>query len=375
MTRTLFLVALLLLEQSCQNSQPAQAPLLEVPVVEVQQRAVPIYQEFAGQTYGQSDIAIRARVNGWITGVHFKEGSEVKKGQLLYTMDPLQYQTKVDQAKGQLGAADANLANAEANLKRIRPLAEINAVSKRELDAAVAAFEAAKAQSAANRANVTNQSIELSYTRILSPIDGVIGLTKLREGDYVGSLSTAALTTVSDISRIRIRFSISEREYLRIQKVVQTQPDALAKSKEAQLILSDGSLFPEKGSLNFADREIDPATGTLTIQATFPNPGQLIRPGQFVRIKLILEEQSNALLIPQRAVIEMQGIFQVFVVDSDNKLAVRIVEAGQQVGNDWIINKGLSQGDRVALIGSVFIKPGSVIKPVAAEWPAKTQTN
>ncbi len=348
-----------------------QAPLVEVPVIKAQARDIPIYQEFVGQTYGESDIKLRARVDGWITGIHFKEGSKVKKGQLLYTIDPLQYQTEVDQARGQVAASEAALANADANLKRIRPLAEINAVSKRELDAAVASYDAAKAQRDANLANLSNQQIELGYTRIMSPIDGLIGISSVREGDYVNSLGSTIINTVSDIKNIRVRFSISEREFLRIQKMVAENSEAQKEVRETELILADNSVFPEKGRINFADRQIDPETGTLTIESIFPNPNGALIPGQFVRVKLILERRKGAILIPQRAVNEMQGTYQVFAVDKDDKLSVKMVEAGQQIGDEWIINSGLTEGERLALIGNMFIQPGSTIKPVEANSPKK----
>ncbi|MEQ8303356.1 MAG: efflux RND transporter periplasmic adaptor subunit [Cyclobacteriaceae bacterium] len=358
--------------QACENEKAAkEAPIVEVPVIQVQSQDVPIYQEFVGQTFGQSDIKIRSRVDGWITGIHFKEGSPVKKGQLLYSIDPLQYQTTVDQSKGQVAAAEAELANAEANLKRIRPLAEINAVSKRELDAAVASYEAAKAQRDANIANLANQRIELSYTKINSPIDGLIGISSLREGDYVSALGSSILNTVSDIRNIRVRFSISEREYLRIQRLLAENPNARKEVAKTHLTLADNTVYPETGVINFADRQIDPQTGTLTIESIFPNPNNVLIPGQFVRIKLVLEERKGAILVPQRAVNEVQGVYQVFAVDPENKLSVKMVNAGQQIGDEWIIDKGLSSGDRLAIIGNLFIQPGSTIKPVDANWPEK----
>jgi len=210
----------LIILQSCKDTEQKQMPVVDVPYIEVQQEDVPVYQEFVGQTFGASDIGIKSRVNGWVTVIHFQEGSLVKKGQLLYSVDPLQYQTKVDQATGQYAAAVANLANAEANLKRIRPLALSNAVSKRELDAAVAAYDAAKAQVDANQANVSNQKIELGYTKIYSPLDGIIGISEVGVGDYVSGTGSQLLTTVSKTTSIRVRFSISETEYLRIQRIL-----------------------------------------------------------------------------------------------------------------------------------------------------------
>jgi membrane fusion protein, multidrug efflux system len=365
-------VALLLLAylfMGCsKEKEAATAPVLEIQVSKVIQRDVPIYREFVGQVYGQSDIEIRTRVDGWITALSFKEGGSVKKGQLLYTIDPIQYQTKVDQARGQLAAAEATFVNADSNLKRIKPLAEINAVSKRDLDAALANFDASKAQVDAARANLENQKIELSYTRITSPIDGVIGISKMREGNYVGSLGPSGLlNTVSQIESLRVRFPIGEQDLLHIQKIRKENPEEAKKEIEAHLILADGSLYPHKGWVNTTDRQIDSETGTLTIQADFPNPEQNLRPGQFVRIRLIFENRKHALIVPQRAVTEMQGIFQVMTVTAENKLQAKIVQAGQQIGNEWIIDSGLEVTDRIALLGSQFIQPNTIVKPVAAD--------
>ncbi|NJN42230.1 MAG: efflux RND transporter periplasmic adaptor subunit [Flammeovirgaceae bacterium] len=346
-----------------EKTQPAE---VEVPVVTVQQRNVPIYREFVGQAYGESDIEIRSRVDGWITGMPFTEGGEVKKGQLLYTIDALPYQTEVDRAKGELAAAQADFANADANLKRIRPLAQINAVSQRELDAAQANYDATKSIVEAQKANVANQQIELGYTRVLSPINGIIGISNVREGDYVNSFNNGLLNTVSQIDKVRVRFPVSEIDVLKI-----TRDNIDRKDKKtavaAELILVDGSIYEHKGSVNFADRQIDPETGTLTIETKFPNPEGLLRPGQFVRVRVMYEERQNALIIPQRAVVESQGIYRVFTV-KDNKVVAKVVQAGLQVGNEWIIDSGLESTDQVAILGNIFIQPNSTIKPVKAEW-------
>lgn len=373
-TNVLLAIAWLGVLQGCKKEKESSAVFeFEVPVVQVQQRDIPIFREFVGQVYGESDIEIRARVDGWVTGMHFKEGNAVKKGQLLYTIDPLQYQTKVDQAKGQLAAAEATLANADANLKRIRPLAEINAVSKRELDAAVATFDASRAQVNAAKASLENQQIELSYTRITSPLNGIIGISKVREGNYVSSLGMSGfLNTVSAIENLRVRFPIGEQDILRIQKIRKDNPEMAAKKTEAKLILADGSVYQHTGIVNTADRQIDPETGTLTIQADFPNPEESIRPGQFVRVRLIFENRKNALIVPQRAVTEMQGIFQVMTVNADNILQAKIVQAGQQIGNEWIIDSGLDVNDRVALLGNQYIQPNTKVKPITTVTePAK----
>jgi membrane fusion protein (multidrug efflux system) len=354
---------------ACKKDKTAAAVVFEVPVLQVTQRDVPIYREFVGQVLGESDIELRARVDGWITGLHFTEGGAVKKGQLLYSIDPLPYRTKVDQARGQVASAEATLANADANLKRIRPLAAINAVSKRDLDAAVADYDVSKAQVEAAKANLENQRIELSYTQVTSPIDGVIGISKIQVGNYVSSLgANGLLNTVSKINSLRVRFPVGEQDLLRFQKISREHPDEKVLGLEAHLILADGSVFPGKGIVNTVDRQVDASTGTLTLQATFPNPDQTVRPGQFARVRLIFENRKNAIVIPQRAVTEMQGIFQVMTLTPDNKLQAKIVQAGQQIGDEWIIDSGLTATDKVALLGNQFIQANTVVKPVAANW-------
>jgi membrane fusion protein (multidrug efflux system) len=362
-------LAIVVFMTACKKEKQAAAVVFEVPVVQVAQRDVPIYREFVGQVLGESDIEIRARVDGWITGLHFTEGGAVKKGQLLYSIDPLPYQTKVDQARGQVASAEATLANADANLKRIRPLAAINAVSKRDLDAAVANFDVSKAQVEASKANLENQRIELGYTKVMAPIDGVIGISKIQVGNYVSSLGpNGHMNTVSDIRSLKIRFPVGELDILRFQKIRKDSPSENKKSAEAELILADGSIFPNKGIVNTVDRQVDPTTGTLTLQATFPNPDQTLRPGQFARIRLIFENRRNAIVIPQRAVIEMQGIFQVMTVTPENKLVAKIVQAGQQIGDEWIIDSGLEATDQVALLGNQIIQANTTVKPVPANW-------
>jgi membrane fusion protein (multidrug efflux system) len=349
---------------SCKKDQTVQQQPVEVPVVNVTQKDIDVTEEFVGQTYGGSDIEIRARVQGWLLQRHFAEGTEVKKGQLLYTIDPLPYQTKVDQARGQLAEAEAILVKAKNDLDRIKPLAEMNAVSQRELVAAQGQYDASVARKKALTSGLENAQIELGYCRITAPIDGTIGISKADVGDFVGGINLLVLNTVSSIHSMRVRFSISEREYLAFRKRI------LAGEKinsEAQLILSDGSLHPDKGQLNSANREIDPATGTLTLEATFPNRDKILRPGQFARVRMVVETLPKALLVPQRAVTELQGTYQVYVVDKENKLQIKVVEAGTRYGEDWIIRKGLEPTDRVALVGNATLRVNTVITPVAVQ--------
>ncbi len=360
MYRLLILIAFLF-TASCKKEQSTQQQAPEVPVSQVLQQNVDVTEDFVGQTYGGSDIEIRARVQGWLMGRHFTEGTEVKKGQLLYTIDPLPYQTKVEVARGQLAEADAMLVKAKNDLDRIKPLAEMNAVSQRELVAAQGNYDAAVARRKAMAANLENSQIELGYCRITAPIDGTIGISKADVGDFVGGINMLVLNTLSSINAMRVRFSISEREYLAFRKRILSGEKI---NSEAQLILADGTIHPQKGQLNAANREIDATTGTLTLEAIFPNPDKILRPGQFARVRMVVESLPAALLVPQRAVTEIQGIYQVYVVDKDNKLQIKVVEAGNRFGENWIIKKGLEPTDKVALVGNAALRVNTVITPV-----------
>jgi membrane fusion protein (multidrug efflux system) len=365
------LVACGLLLYSCKSKEQEEVKAPEVPVATVVIKDIPITQEYVGQTLGASDIQINARVQGFLTGIHFKEGSRVKKGQLLYTIDPLPYQAKVEQAKGQLATAEANLVQAKSDLDRIIPLAKINAVSQRDLVAAQGKYDAAVGGKEAAAAFLKNAQIELGYAWITSPIDGIIGISQYEIGDLVGTINSRYMNTVSDTKSVRVRFSVSENEYLDFRK--RLGPEERQKMDwTVDMILSDGTVHPAKGLINLANREIDPATGTLTMEATFPNPDELVRPGQFAKVRFVVEMRKGALLVPQRAVTEMQGTYQVYVVGTDNKVAVKMVQAGQRIGEFWIIDSGLEPTDRVALLGNTAIRPNSVVTPVPVNTESKT---
>jgi membrane fusion protein (multidrug efflux system) len=364
------LIVFLSLFSACKKEEKQAPPPIPAPFITVVAKDVPIYKEFAAQTFGDLDIVLTARVDGILTGIHFKEGERVRKGQLLYTIDPLEYETKVEQVKGQVATSQSNLANAEEELKRIRPLADMNAVSKRELDAAVAKAKAARSNYESAQASLRNQQLERSYCNILSPIDGVIGISNARVGDYISRMGNSSkLNTVSRLDKVRVRFTISEAEYLEYRKKKSLTSDSA--SNDIELLLSDGSVHPYKGVLNFADAKIDPTTGTMTIETTFPNPENNLRSGQFSKVRALIQNQKGAIAIPQKAVTELQGIYQVLIIDNENKIQVRIVEVGAKVGQDWVINKGLNVGDKVAIVGSLFIQPGSVVMPVPYSPEAK----
>ena len=367
------LFALAALTAACGKPEPPTMPPMQVAVVTVQPRNIPIHLDMIGQTLGSVDIPIRARVDGVLEEIHFLEGRDVTKGQLLYVIDPTPYESQVVEARGRLAEAQTRLAKAASDLERIRPLAEMDAVSKQDLDGAVAQFEAAEGSLQAARAQVEQAEIQLGYTRIKAPVDGLIGITQAKVGEYVGrSPNPVVLNVVPQTDPIRVRFSINEREYLRFrrefgEKLRGMETDA-PRANGLQLILSDGSLHDYRGHVVSFDAAIDSTTGTLTLEADFPNPERLVLPGQFARVRGVLEEREAALAVPQRAVMETQGLFQLAVVGEDGTVDIRQVRMGPQIDGQWIVESGLEPGERVALDGLQRMRPG--VKVVAKDAPA-----
>ena len=345
-------------------------PPPEVAVTPVLQKDTPITAEFVGQTKGSEDIDIRARVDGFLESVNFKEGTEVKQGDLLYTIDPREWEARVAEAKGQLARAQTQLTNAEIELRRIKPLVAMNAVSQRDLDNAVARQGSAQGEVDAAKAQVSNMELNLSYTKVTAPITGIIGKTQAKVGDYVGRApNPVILNTVSNVNPILVEFFLSEADYLWAVRKRGEQAAESPKQAGLDLVLADGSVFPNKGIVNFADREIDPKTGTILVQASFPNPDKVIRPGQFGRVRFVANVRKDALLVPQRAVEELQGSYQVWIVGPGNKAEVRPVKPGPKVGSLWVIEQGLSPGEQVILEGLTKIKPDMVVVPKPAAQP------
>jgi membrane fusion protein (multidrug efflux system) len=340
-----------------------------VLVTNVVQQDVRLQSEYTGQTYGQSDIQINPRVDGIIMSLNFKEGNLVTKGELLYTIDPLPYQTKVSEAEGSLAQARATLAKAKSDFDMIEPLAKINAVSQRELVAAKATYEASKASIQAAEASLENAKIKLGYCRIVAPISGLIGISKVRVGDYVQPGSMSVLNTISDLGEVRVRFTISEQEYLRIFREINKENSALKGAGQSiSLKLSDGSMYSQTGKLSFADRQIDPTTGAMTFEASFANPDKILRPGQYVKVLIVTDVRSNALLVPQRAVIEMQGISQVYVLGDSSKVQMKIIATGPMYKDAYVVEDGLAAGDKIAFGGTQLLRNGSVITPKLTDW-------
>ncbi|MFA5417538.1 MAG: efflux RND transporter periplasmic adaptor subunit [Bacteroidales bacterium] len=354
----------------------------DIQVVEVTQSSVPIYSEFVGQSYGLYDIPIRARVEGWLSGIHFEEGSRVVKGQYLYSIEGETYEADVAAKMSNVAEAETELVKAQSDLSRIKPLAEMNAVSKSDLDAAEAAAGAAKATVDAAKANLESSKIQLSYAKVYSPISGVIGQTKAKVGEFVGrDPNPVILNTVSTIDTIRVVFFITEDQYLmfakgyieRYRNTLITD-DQKVKKKDLELILSNGTVFPEKGWIDFFDREVDPTTGSMLIQASFPNPERILRPGQFAKVRALLNQVPDAMMIPQRCIMELQGQYNVFVVDSSNVIRSKQVVVGPTIGDQWMVMSGLKVGEKVVYEGLQSVKIGMTVNPKQIDLKATQPT-
>ncbi len=341
----------------------ATPSVVDVVVAPVQVRDVPIVQEWAAQTFGANDVEIRARVKGFLTQKVYKEGSAVRRGDLLFQIDPQEYQSAVAQARASLSEAQANLSKANTDVARLRPLAERNAVSRQDLDHAVAAQQAAEGQVAAARAVMNTAQLNLGYTKITSPITGLAGVAQADVGSLVGSPGPTLLTVVSQVDTVKVKFRIAEREYLQLVRALGDSGRATPRGEpRLELVLSDGSVYDHKGRVVTVDRNIDPATGTLGIEALFPNPSGLLRPGQFARVRAPVTTRINAILVPQRAVREMQGTFSVGVLKPDSTVEVRPVKAGARVGSDWLVDSGLVAGAVIVVEGMQKVRPGVKVR-------------
>jgi len=370
----LLLALFLLTLSSCKNGDKNSAiPPQPFQVYEINTRSVPIYEEFVGQVYGEKDIPIRARVAGFLEGIHFNEGSAVKKGQLLYTVDSEPFLEEVAGQQSMVAQANTQLAQTESDLKRITPLAAISAVSEQELDMATSKRDAAFSGLEAAQANLNIAKINLGYTRMYAPIDGIIGKTLAREGEFVGKEpNPVILNTVSALSSVRVQFFLSENNYLKVaREYIQRTNDKIETSNnktELELILADGSLYPHKGVIDFIDRNVDVETGAILVQATFPNPDRLIRPGQFARVKAKVKQEDEALLIPQKCAKELQGQYSVFLMNDENKLEVRQITIGEKIGEFYIVKEGLKNGDKIILEGIQKARPDMEIIPEVTEF-------
>jgi len=358
------------------GSGPGTPP--DVAVAQVEQRDVPIYREWIGTLEGYINADVRGQVTGYLLRQDYKEGALVTKNQLLFEIDPRPFQAVLDQAEGQLAQATAQLANAEAiqgrtqlDVERYTPLAREQAASQQDLDnanqnnlAAKATVATAKAQIKTAQAAVETAKLNLGFTRLISPIDGIAGQAQLQVGALVNP-SSGPVTTVSTVDPIKVYFTVSEADYLDFNRRFPTKEarEAQFKREPLELILADGRTYERPGTIYFADREVNQSTGSIRIAGLFPNPGNILRPGGYGKVRASSRMHQGALLVPQRAVSELQGSFQVGVVNSDNKVSIQTVEVGERIGSQWIIQKGLQPGERVVAEGLQKLRAGMQVNP------------
>jgi RND family efflux transporter MFP subunit len=375
-----FIVLALIVGAGCTSRKAlgGQQNTPDVEVVQVQKEDVPIYAEWIGTLDGLVNADVRAQVTGYLLKQGYQEGAFVKQGQLLFQIDPRPFQAALDQVQGQLAQAQAALANAQAvqrrtelDVQRYTPLAEQQAASQQDLDnsvqnnlAAIATVETAKAQIKTYEAAVETAKINLDFTRLVAPIDGIAGQAQLQVGALV-TPSSGVVTSVSTVNPIKVYFTVGEPQYLAWRKRFPTETSRLEADKELRLhlILADGSTYPDEGKFYFADRQVDESTGAIRIAGLFPNPNNVLRPGGYAKVRAVIRTQPGALLVPQRAVSELQGGYQVAVVDAGNKVDVRTVTVGDRVDNRWIIASGLNPADRVVAEGVQRIRTGVHVNP------------
>jgi len=358
------------------GSPPPALP--DVEVLQVQQEDVPIYGEFIGTLDGLVNADVRAQVTGYLLKQGYEEGRFVKRGQLLFQIDPRPFQAALDQAQGQLAQAKAMLANAQAvqrrtelDVERYTPLAKEQAASQQDLDnavqnnlAALASIETAKAQIKTYEASVETAKINLEFTRLVAPIDGVAGQAQLQVGALV-SPNSGVVTSVSTLDPIKAYFTVSEAQYLQWRTRFPTEASRWEADKKLrlQLVLADGTTYPHEGTFYFSDRQINEATGAIRLAGLFPNPNNILKPGGYAKVRAVLRTEAGALLVPQRAVSELQGGYQVAVVDAENKVSIRPVIVGPQVDRRWVIAKGLNAGERVVAEGVQKVRTGVRVNP------------
>jgi len=380
---SLLLISMFILSSCGNDKTQKQRPPQKITVVTVIKHDVPIFSEYVGQVYGQKDIPIRARVEGFLESIEFQEGSRVEKGQLLYTIDPQSLAAASNAQKSQVTAAQTALSKARADLDRIKPLAEANAVSKSDLDAAQAAYDAAVANLNAARSNLKSSNIDLSYTQVKSPITGVIGKTNARVGEFVGKdPNPVILNTVSKTDTIIVKFSVTEAQFLTIaKKRIEKINSGEIKGHDdhgdiaVQLVLADESIYSHPGKIDFVDRNIDENTGSILVQASFPNPDGLLRPGMYSKVSVQTDLAKDALIIPQRCIMELQGQYTVFVVTDSNKVVSRPITLAHKSGDLAAVSEGLKEGEKIVIDALQKVQSGVIINPVDTSFTSKVFLN
>ena len=362
-----------------QDEKQKQVTPPTITVVEVLQQDVPIYNKFVGQLFGEEDVAINARVEGFLTGIHFTEGTEVKKGQLLYSIDPEPFRAALATEQSKVAQAQTILINAENELARYKPLAAKDAVSQSDLDYAQANRDASLAAVEAAKASLRMAQINLSYTQIKSPINGFIGKTNARVGEFVGrSPSIVLLNTVSKVNNVRAQFFLTESQYLVIAREVSDRGDRDRKTRGEQnsidirLTLSDGSIHPYPGKVDFVNREVDATTGAILVQATFPNTDFILKPGQYAKVVIMMSKVAGALLIPQRCIKEIQGQYSVFVVEEGNKVNTRQIKISERFDDLALVTDGLNAGDKIVIDAIQKVQSGLIVEPKVIKFESKS---
>jgi RND family efflux transporter MFP subunit len=362
----LILLSLTLVQCKGETASAPPPPSVQVEVVDVIQKDVPIQREWIGTTDGSNNALIRAQVSGYLLKRSYTEGSFAKKGDLLFELDPSKFQTALDQALGDLAKAQAQFTKTKQDVERDTPLAKEGAISQKELDDSIQAHAGSKGSIAAAKAAVEQAKLNLAWTKIRAPIDGVVGISKAQIGDLIDANSE--LTSMSTLDPIRVYFPVSEQEYLEAADKVQQGYKDRQEGKEysmagLELVLGGEKVYPYKGQFYLVDRQVDTKTGTIRVAALFPNSNNLLRPGQFAKVRAVTKTLEKAILVPQRAVTEMQGSYQVAVVTPENKVDIRPVKVGQRSGKFWIVDQGLKQGERVVVEGLQKVKAGMTVDP------------
>jgi membrane fusion protein (multidrug efflux system) len=358
---------------ACGAEAPPPPPPVAVQVSAVSSRDVPVMAEFTGEVRGAEDVQVMARVAGFLQEQAYREGELVRKGDLLFLIDPKPYEAAVSQARAAVAEAQAMLTRATVQVNRLRPLAAQNAVSQQDLDNAVASEAGSKAALEGAQAQLEKAQLDLGYTRVISPMDGLAGLRQIDLGTYVGAPQPTVLTVVSRINPVRFDFGIAESEYLALARG-STEETRRERRNNLELVLADGTVHPEKGRVTVVGRGVDPTTGTLPIQAEFPNPSGLLRPGQFARIRVPLRIEKSAVVVPQRAIQEVQGTYNVAVVNADSTIEIRPVTVTHRVGDEWVIGTGLTAGERIVIEGLQKVRQGAKVAPAEAPAAAKSDS-
>jgi len=364
----LILLALTLVHCKGETASAPPVPAPQVEVAEVIQKDVPIFSEWIGTTDGLVNAEIRSQVTGYLLTRDYREGGAVKKGDILFQIDPRKFQAALGQAAGDLNRAQARLTKTKLDVARNEPLAKEGAISLKEFQDSVQANQAAAAEVESSKAAVEQARLNLEWTKVLAPINGVVGIAKAQVGDLIDANS--ALTSMSTLDPLRVYFPISEQEYLNLSGLMEQRyqekvdPTKVREDARIEMVLSNGEVYPHKGWFFLADRQVDVKTGTIRVAALFPNPGNVMRPGQYAKIRVSVTLRQGALLVPQRAVSELQGSYQVGVVTPENKVEIRPVTVGERVGSQWIIAKGLKPGEKVVVEGLQKLKAGDSVRPL-----------